>query len=751
MNARLPEIEAPAQTPESLQRELEHRQGELEACRLRMGELKRAEALLAGEKRLLEMIARGEGLQPILTAICQFGEEICGEVLVSILLVSPDGKSLRHGAAPSLPKSYTGAIDGALIGPRAGSCGTAAFRGEPVIVCDIAADPLWDQYRHLAMPHGLRACWSTPIFSTAREVMGTFALYSREPGDPTAQQQNLIERMTHLAAVAIERKRAEGALRRSESRFQGILEIADEAVISVDAQQRIVLFNRGAERVFGFAQGEVLGKPLDLLLPPRFTQAHRGHIAEFSRSPDVSRTMAQRQEVFGRRRNGSEFPAEASISKLDLDGELLFTVILRDITERKQAAEALHASEHVARGQLDALTRTLDALGQESEPDRLLEPVLRTIVEQTKAHSVAAWNRNEDSEWFDLIAVIENGRFQTREQAVHPVGRLSMLPQRHPVWREVIRTHQHGMLEDIDRELARMCIGSGADPVWQPVREDTDPDPALALLMNHLREMGVRAVLFVPMLIAGGVAGTIAVRFQEKRVFRQEEIELTRALAHQAMLAIQLMRLSQQSRQAAVIAERNRMARDIHDTLAQGFTGVIMQLEAAKGAIAQNNLADATGRVERAGDMARVGLGEARRSVLALRPRSLQGASLCVALDGLLKRMTDGSSLQAEFHLEGDASGMPPEWEEGLLRIAQESLTNTIKHAKARNFRATLTFGAKQIQFRLVDDGRGFDLHAEHEGFGLTGMKERVDQMGGQFILRSMPGQGTEIQVILNR
>ena len=88
---------------------------------------------------------------------------------------------------------------------------------------------------------------------------------------------------------------------------------------------------------------------------------------------------------------------------------------------------------------------------------------------------------------------------------------------------------------------------------------------------------------------------------------------------------------------------------------------------------------------------------------------------------------------------------------EGLLRVAQESLTNTIKHAKAKNFRATLTMGAKEIQFRLVDDGAGFDLRAEHEGFGLLGMKERADQMGGQFILRSMPGQGTEIQIILNR
>jgi signal transduction histidine kinase len=228
-------------------------------------------------------------------------------------------------------------------------------------------------------------------------------------------------------------------------------------------------------------------------------------------------------------------------------------------------------------------------------------------------------------------------------------------------------------------------------------------------------------------------------------------MDLAQALANQAMLAIQLTRLSAQDRQSAVIAERNRMARDIHDTLAQGFTGVIMQLEAVKGAIAQNDLTEAGDRVERAGDLARVGLAEARRSVLALRPRSLQNHTLCMALDDLLRRMTSGSGLQAEFHLEGDEPAMPADWEEGLLRVAQESLTNTIKHAKAKNFRATLTISAKEIQFRLVDDGAGFDLRAEHEGFGVLGMQERIGQMGGQFILRSMPGQGTEIDIILNR
>jgi len=284
---------------------------------------KRTEALVAGENRLLEMIARGDALAPILNALCQFGEEICGNSLVSILLVSPDRKSLRHGAAPSLPKSYTEAINGGLIGPRAGSCGTAAYRREPVIVSDIATDPLWEQYRHLAMAHGLSACWSTPIFSTTREVMGTFALYCRQPGNPTPQQQNVIQQMTHLAAVAIERTRAEEALRRSETRFEGILEIAEDAIISVDSSQSIVLFNHGAEKVFGYVAADVIGKPLDLLLPQRFAQAHRGHIEAFAKSSDVSRSMGQRREVFGRRKGGSEFPAEASISKLDLGNEVV--------------------------------------------------------------------------------------------------------------------------------------------------------------------------------------------------------------------------------------------------------------------------------------------------------------------------------------------------------------------------------------------------------------------------------------------
>ena len=172
-------------------------------------ERKRAEALLAGEKRLLEMVAKGNTLSMILDALCRLVEELSKGSLSSILLLDPDGNRLWHGAAPSLPKTYTDAIDGAFIGPAAGSCGTAAYRKEPVIVSDIAQDPLWADYRDLALSHGLRACWSTPVLGSDGRVLGTFAIYSRQPRSPTPQQQNIIEQITNLASIAIERKQAE--------------------------------------------------------------------------------------------------------------------------------------------------------------------------------------------------------------------------------------------------------------------------------------------------------------------------------------------------------------------------------------------------------------------------------------------------------------------------------------------------------------------------------------------------------------
>jgi GAF domain-containing protein len=163
---------------------------------------------LEGQTLVLEMIARGESLHQVLDTLLRVIQLQCPGMLASILLLDADGVHVRHGAAPDLPEDYVRAVDGLAIGPKAGSCGTAAFNRKPVIVGDIATDPLWDDYRSMALKHDLRACWSTPIFDSERRVLGTFAMYFRVPGLPTETHRTLIDVSTHVAAIAITEHRA---------------------------------------------------------------------------------------------------------------------------------------------------------------------------------------------------------------------------------------------------------------------------------------------------------------------------------------------------------------------------------------------------------------------------------------------------------------------------------------------------------------------------------------------------------------
>jgi signal transduction histidine kinase len=418
--------------------------------------------------------------------------------------------------------------------------------------------------------------------------------------------------------------------------------------------------------------------------------------------------------------------------------------------ERKRSQDAVSESEHLAQGQLKALTRTLDALAQESNPDRLLEHVLRVIIEQSAAHSVSVWGRDHDAEWVDLIAVFQNGRFQTSKQVVgYPMTRLPSSTERSPIWSEILRTGQYATLEDLDQPIAQMCIGSGSDAKWYPVTSETNPERAMLLHQAYLRALGVRSILFMPMLIAGRVTGLIAIRFSQKRTFLRKEIELTRALAHQAMLALQLTRLSAQNRQADLMAERNRVARDIHDTLAQGFTGIIAQLEAAKGAISQRKKVRASDHLDRAGELAREGLREARRSVQALRPLALEEKPLATALKDLIERVTTGTTMEAKLTLQGEPRELPEDVETNLLHIGQEVLTNALRHARASQFDVVLVFEGDVIRLTLRDNGCGFDPAKNHEGFGLQGMRERAEDMGGQFSLESSDGNGTVVSILL--
>src|SRR5262249_4884199 len=148
----------------------------------------------------------------------------------SVLLLDADGVHLRHGAAPSLPESYNRAIDGLAIGPSVGSCGTAAYRREPVCVSDIAGDPLWAPSAELGLSHGPPACWSSPVLSCPAEVLGTFAMYYRQPRHPAPRDLRAVDIVTRTVAIAIEQSRAEQVLRESEHRWRSLTEALPQLV-----------------------------------------------------------------------------------------------------------------------------------------------------------------------------------------------------------------------------------------------------------------------------------------------------------------------------------------------------------------------------------------------------------------------------------------------------------------------------------------------------------------------------------------
>ena len=158
------------------------------------------------QERIKAMIAADAPLSEILSNLLLMIESQSPEMLCSILLLSDDGNHVKHAVAPSLPENYVKVIDGSPIGPKEGSCGTAMYRGEPVIVSDIATDPLWDKYRNFASAIGVAACWSTPIMSSRGKVLGSFAMYYRQPRTPTGEEKHLTDMATKLAAEAIERR-----------------------------------------------------------------------------------------------------------------------------------------------------------------------------------------------------------------------------------------------------------------------------------------------------------------------------------------------------------------------------------------------------------------------------------------------------------------------------------------------------------------------------------------------------------------
>ena len=327
---------------------------------------KRAECLLAGENHVLEMTAQGNSLESILEALCQVVEENASGCLCSVILIDPNGSKIQQAFAPSLPSSYNDRFRGIPVDREGGPCTEAARRKTQVIVSDVASDTRWETYgwRTAALAHGLRACWSTTILAPNGLVLGTFAIYWREPRTPSEYDQKIIEQITHLAAVAIERKRNEAALQESEQRFRRIVDTVPGFVCTLTPAGEVELVNRQVLEYFGKTTEELKNwgtsnvvHPEDL---PRVIDAWKRSV-ETGQPYDLELRQRRADGVF-RWFQSRAFPAR------DPEGRVTsWYMLLTDIDDRKRAEDTLRSNEQSLRLIVDSIpgfVSTANAAGE---------------------------------------------------------------------------------------------------------------------------------------------------------------------------------------------------------------------------------------------------------------------------------------------------------------------------------------------------------------------------------------------------
>ena len=298
-------------------------------------ERRREEAFRAAQHQVLEMIATGSPLPVVLDSVVRLVEHQTSGMQCTILLLDDDGVTIRNGSAPGMPAGYLEALSGLTIGPRAGSCGTAMYLGQPVIVTDVLTDPLWEDYLDVAVRFGFRACWSTPIFSPERKVLGSLAMYYAQPRAPRQDEWRLIETAADIARIAIDQRRASQALQHSEARNQAILRAIPDWMFLTTLDGVFLDFHAKDADALHVSPAAFLGRRIRDVLPPHVADALTMAFARTAASggPEkIEYTLgADDRERF----------YEAMI--VTCDGDKILSIV-RDITDRKRAE--LEADSH---------------------------------------------------------------------------------------------------------------------------------------------------------------------------------------------------------------------------------------------------------------------------------------------------------------------------------------------------------------------------------------------------------------------
>ena len=413
--------------------------------------------------------------------------------------------------------------------------------------------------------------------------------------------------------------------------------------------------------------------------------------------------------------------------------------------------------------ELAALETAAGVIGAALHRERLVDDVRRErehtaeerVAELAKANAVIRGNLERLAGETDLLSFMGHMLLEATRQFDAASGVVIVLKDARQEWRIVAHVRDGQVAQPsyassvpVAGSLFTQRFADLRAPLYLDVSQQTSEIwPGLQAFHAEQRAVGV---VMYPLVFGGRSVGFLAMTFRRNA----EEVtrsELLVALAQQATLAVQLTRLAYSAKEAAVLMERTRIGQEIHDGLAQSFTGILLQLGAVEEfPSCRKRGSELAVTLSRIRELARDGLAEARRSVLALRLDQTRRAGLELALRQLAERSTVPGGVSCTFEGAGIATGLKPEHEHELLRIAQEAVSNAVRHARPHTVRITMTDQLEQWELAVADDGVGMEQSPElsaRQGFGLSSMRQRANAIGGEWQILSEPGRGTRISV----
>jgi len=514
-------------------------------------------AVLASENRLLDLILSGAPLKIALEELARLVERLCPEMICSILLLDADGVTVRHGAAPSLPDSVNHAIDGATIGPQAGSCGTAMYRRQTVIVSDIEHDPLWADYRGLTTPLGLKACWSQPIFDDHGNVLGTFASYYREVRSPSPAESAFILHFARLAGLAIERARQKKSLAASEIRSQ---RVAHVGTWHWNLRSKRMSWSDEMFRMFELTPGSRVPSYRQYLqwLHPD-DRARVDELLTRARNSPQAFNYETRVTQPGCEQRVHACSGEALLDETGEATEMFGTV--QDVTERKRVEDALREKSE----QLLAVSEALNAFLETGSWHRSSEILLQAALQKTQSE-------------YGFVGVMIEGTLRVLAHA----GIIWSQSVNRPFYEAALKAYkERGYLEFPNlKNLFGMVITAGRPVVAN--HAPYDPRAAGSLPAGH---PPLDTFLGVPIVKGSEVVGMIALA-NRPGGYRQQDQEVIETITRAVGVLYDNYRHSVES---ASLQARQQRTEERYRHLLQAASDAIMVVDVADGVLLDAN------------------------------------------------------------------------------------------------------------------------------------------------------------------